>query len=219
MRTSGSGSTSDTDDVRRLEVEETMCVEQGTAGLIYSVFRATIHALTIILIAFLGYKSRSVPSSFNESASLNLVAMCILSVGGITGVVILAAADLDLPPAFQLGITTTGVLITVTISGGLLLCPRWLYIRSGDHKWNVTKERTTGMDGLSPPKKSLDGSGSGSGELAAAASSLELTPPNAEGLRRRLNEKNIEIARLRAELEALNAAAVENPKRVSVSVA
>ena len=114
-----------------------------------------IHAFTIVLIAILGYKSRLVPSSFNESASLNLVAMCILSVGGITGVVILAAADLDLPPSFQSGIVTTGVLITITVSSMLLVVPRWLFIRAGDHKWNSGERCTTGIPTIELPKKEV----------------------------------------------------------------
>lgn len=217
-RTSGgaTGSNVDKSEIRRLQVEETICVEQGTAGLIFAVFRALIHAFTIVLIAILGYKSRLVPSSFNESASLNLVAMCMLCVGGLVGVVIVAAADLDLPPAFQLGVVTAGILITVSVSSGLLLFPRWLYIRAGDHKWNDQKGRTTGMEGLSLPTRS---SKAGEADMAAAAAaSVEMAPSNEQGLRRRLKEKDSEIAQLRAELKALNAATAVNPKRVSMDV-
>ena len=216
VRTSGSleVSNDDASQTHQVDVEEIYCTEQGSAGLFFSAFRACIHAFTIIAVAFLGYKARNVPSSFNESSSLNLVAMCLLGIGGITGVVSVASADLDLPPVFRIGITTAGVLISITVSSFFLLFPKWLYIRAGDHRWNESTASTSAKNVLHGGKsnkpfrtdssnKSVESSSTSQKQVELNIVQESTAPQSDQSLRKRLKEQDSEILRLKAEVKAL----------------
>ena len=133
-------------------------------------------------------------------------------------------------PVIPVGIVTTGVLITITVSSMLLVVPRWLFIRAGDHKWNSGERCTTGIPTIELPKKRSDLPGKKSDveeknkSLVSAQSPNNLTKltsssKDSQVLRQRLKEKESEIAKLQAELDALNSPSATNPTRLRLDIA